>query len=184
MFNSVESSLIAIGDVLFQKNDQGKLDILSYISRISIAKEQQLCVANRELIGNVHSVTTYEHNIIGSDHFKKNVKDDKPIRSYITKKRNVSPIVYTAQKQLTIIQNLRNIYTKNLSVAVMFSRPFTQKTATDSTITQTITSTNSFCKAKLTHDNQVKLVHYLFEHETVIPSQKDECHPLLADSRN
>ena len=36
----------------------------------------------------------------------------------------------------------------------------------------------------LAHDNQVKHVHYLVEHETVLPSQKDDCLPILADFGN
>ena len=38
--------------------------------------------------------------------------------------------------------------------------------------------------ATLTHDNQVKSVHYLVKHETILPSQKDYCRPILADFGN
>ena len=31
---------------------------------------------------------------------------------------------------------------------------------------------------------KLKLVHYLVEHETVLPSLKDDCHPGLADFRH
>ena len=41
-----------------------------------------------------------------------------------------------------------------------------------------------FRLATLTDDNQIKLVHYLVKHETVLPSQKDDCHPILADLGN
>ena len=34
-----------------------------------------------------------------------------------------------------------------------------------------------------THDKQFKPVHYVVEHETVLPSQKDLCKPILADFR-
>ena len=29
--------------------------------------------------------------------------------------------------------------------------------------------------------NQIKPVHYLVKQETILPSQRDDCHPLLAD---
>ena len=35
--------------------------------------------------------------------------------------------------------------------------------------------------ATLTKDNQLTHLHYLANHETVPPSQKDDCHPILAD---
>ena len=36
----------------------------------------------------------------------------------------------------------------------------------------------------MTHANQIKFVHYLVKHETVLPSQKDDCNPNLADIGN
>ena len=38
----------------------------------------------------------------------------------------------------------------------------------------------------MTHDDQIKLksVQWLFKHETVLPSLKDDCHPGLAHSGN
>ena len=38
--------------------------------------------------------------------------------------------------------------------------------------------------ATLIYGNYFKPVHYLVEHETVLSSQKDDCHPSLADFRN
>ena len=38
--------------------------------------------------------------------------------------------------------------------------------------------------ATLTQDNQLKLLHYFVKHGTVLPSQKDDCHPILAEFRN
>ena len=38
--------------------------------------------------------------------------------------------------------------------------------------------------ATLTSDNRKKLVHYSVKHETVRPSQKDDCRPFLADFEN
>ena len=36
----------------------------------------------------------------------------------------------------------------------------------------------------LTHDNQITTVHYLVQHENVLLSQKDDCHPILVDFGN
>ena len=38
--------------------------------------------------------------------------------------------------------------------------------------------------AILTHDNQIKPVHCLVKLETVLPSQEDDCHPILANFGN
>ena len=35
--------------------------------------------------------------------------------------------------------------------------------------------------AKMNQANQIHPVHYLVKHETVQPSLKDDCHPILAD---
>ena len=37
--------------------------------------------------------------------------------------------------------------------------------------------------ATLTHDKQINPVHFLVKLETVFPSQPDDCHRILADSR-
>ena len=36
----------------------------------------------------------------------------------------------------------------------------------------------------LTHDNQIKPAHYLVKHETVLLSQMEDCHPILAEFRS
>ena len=41
-----------------------------------------------------------------------------------------------------------------------------------------------FYIATLTHQNQSKHVHYLDELKTVLPSQKDLCHPVVVDFGN
>ena len=38
--------------------------------------------------------------------------------------------------------------------------------------------------ATLTHDKQIKPVDFLVKHETVLPSQKDDRHPILDDFEN
>ena len=38
--------------------------------------------------------------------------------------------------------------------------------------------------AALTHDNEIKHVRYLVNFKTLLPSQKDGCHPILSDFGN
>ena len=68
-FITVSYSLIGLGCVLFQMNDEGKFGNISYNSWIFTTNEQKLCTTYREKIGIVYSLTVYEHNVIGSGHF-------------------------------------------------------------------------------------------------------------------
>ena len=70
------------------------------------------CTTDRELSGNLCSLTINDYNIIGSDHFIIVLNDHKPNVSCFTEKSNLSPKSYTAQKQLNKIQKLRNNCTK------------------------------------------------------------------------
>ena len=110
-------------------NGRGKLDVISYKSRIFTTNEQKLCITYRDIKGIVYSLTKYEHINIGSDRFRKNLTGRERNLSYFTKKRNLSPIFCTAQMQLTKIQKLRIIYTKgkNLSASNKLSRSCTKK---------------------------------------------------------
>ena len=60
--------------------------IFSHFPRNLSSKEQKFCTINRELIGIVYSLTKYEHNNIGSDHFIIVLNDHKTILSCFTKK--------------------------------------------------------------------------------------------------
>ena len=83
--------------------------------------------------------------------------------------------------QLIKFPDLRNILRKgeDLSIAEMWGGFVTQKSL------QLSQQKNKQIPpqiriATVTHDNQIKPVHYLIKHETVILSQKDESHPILA----
>ena len=78
---TVDSSLIGIGCVLFQKEEKGKLDFISFISWFFATNEQQLCTTYREAIGIVYLPTIYERNIIDSDNFNNVFIDQKPLLS-------------------------------------------------------------------------------------------------------
>ena len=65
-FITVDASLIGLGAVLFQLNDQNKMKVISYNSRILNPQEQKLSTLDRELLGIVHALQIYELFIIGS----------------------------------------------------------------------------------------------------------------------
>ena len=53
-FITVDASLIGLGAVLFQLNEQNKMKVISYNSRILSPQEQKLSTLDRELLGIVH----------------------------------------------------------------------------------------------------------------------------------
>ena len=55
-FDTVDTSRIGVGCVIFQMNDEGKLDNISYNSRLLTIKKQKLSTKYRDLIGLVHSI--------------------------------------------------------------------------------------------------------------------------------
>ena len=67
-FITVDASLIGLGAVLFQLNEQNQMQVISYNSRILNPQEQKLSTLERELLGIVHVLQIYEFIIIGSPH--------------------------------------------------------------------------------------------------------------------
>ena len=131
------------------------MKVISYNFRILNPQEQKLSTLDRELLGIVQALQIYEFLIIGSLHPIHIFTDHKPFLHCFTKKGNLSPRFYRAQMQLTKFSKLNIFHTpgKNLSVADMLSRSFT--------------------KAELQH-NQLK-------HKQLLPHQKHDSHPILAD---
>ena len=159
-----------------------KLDFISFNSWIFITNEQKLWATYHELFGIVYWPTIYEQNIFGSNHFLNVLIDRKPILSCFLKKGNLSLLIYNAQMQLTKSQKLRSINTKgkNLSVADMLGRSGNQnELQLNQRKHKQLPPQIHF--ATLTHDKQIKPEHYLVEHETVLPSQKDDWYPISPD---
>ena len=101
VFITVDACLIGLGAVLFQLNDQNKMKVIPYNSRILNPREQKLSTLDRELLGEVHALQFYEFPIIGSPHPIHIFTDHKPLLQCFTKKGNLSPRFYRAQMQLT-----------------------------------------------------------------------------------
>ena len=85
-FIKVYASLIGLGAVLFQLNEEIKMKIISYNSRILNPQEQILSLLDRELLGIVHAPQVYEFLIIGSPHPKHVLTYHKPLLYCFTKK--------------------------------------------------------------------------------------------------
>ena len=110
-FITVDASFIGLGAVLFQLNEQNKMKVISFNSRILNPQEQKLSTLDRELLGIVHALQIYEFLIIGSPHPKHNFTDHKPLLHCFTKKSNLSPRFYRAPMQLTKFSKLKIIHT-------------------------------------------------------------------------
>ena len=128
-FITVDASLIELGAVLFQLNEQNKMKVISYNSRILNPQEQKLSTLDRKRLGIVHALQTYEFPIFGSPHPIQIFNDHKPLLHCFTKKGSLNPRFYRAQMQLTKFSKLKIIHTpvKNISVADMLSRSFTKE---------------------------------------------------------
>ena len=85
-FITVDASLIGLGAVLFQLNEENKIKVLSYTLRILNPQEQILSTLDRELLGIVHALQIYEFIIIGSPHPIHVFTDHKPLLHCFTKK--------------------------------------------------------------------------------------------------
>ena len=179
-FITVDASLIGLGAVLFQLNEHNKMKVISYNSCILNPQEQKLSTLDRELLGIVHALQIYEILIIGSPHPIHIITDHKPLLHCFTKKGNLSPRFCRAQMQSTKFSKLKIIHTarKNLSVADMLSRSFTKTELQLNQIKhKQVPSRIDFAILQ----NTLTPVHYLIKHEEVLPHQKHDSHPILAD---
>ena len=120
-FITVVASLVGLGAVFFQKNEENKMRMISYNSRIPNIQEQKLSTLDRELLAIVYALQINEFLIIGSPHPMYIFTDDKPLIHCFAKKGKLSPRFSKAQMQLTKLSKLKIIYTpgKNLTVADM-----------------------------------------------------------------
>ena len=124
-FITVDASLIGLGAVLFQLNEQNKMKVISYNSRLLNPQEQKLSTLDRELLGIVHALQIYEFLIIGSPHPIHIFTDHKPLLHCFTLALvSLDSIMLGAQMQLTKFSKLKIIHTP---VADMLSRSFTKE---------------------------------------------------------
>ena len=180
-FITVDASIIGLGAVVFQLNEQNQMKVISYNSRILNPHKQKFATLERELLGIVHALQIYDFISIGFPHPIHIFTDHNPLLHCFTKRGNLSPRSYQAQMQLTKFSKLKIIHTpgKNFSVADSHSRFFTNEEL----------QINQFkhkhlppqIDFKILQNNTLKPVHYLIKHEEVLPHQKHDSHPILAD---
>ena len=160
---------VELGAVLFQLNEQNN------------PQKQKLSTLDRELLGIVQALQIYEFLIIGSPHPIHILTDQKPLLHCFTKKGNLSPRFYRAQMQLTKFAKLKIIHTpgKSLSVADMLSRSFTKaELQLNQLKNKQLPPQIDFA---LLQNGTLEPVHYLIKHEEILPHQKHDSHPILAD---
>ena len=180
-FITVDASLLGLGAVLFQINEQNKMKVISYKPRILNTQEQQLSTLDRELLGIVHALQIYEFLIIGSPHPIHIFNDHKPLLHCFTKKGNLSLRFYRGQMQLTKFSKLKIIHTprENLSVADMLSRSFAKAELQLNQLKhKQLPPQIDFA---LLQNGILKPVRYLIKHEEILPHQKHDSQPILAD---
>ena len=78
-FITVDASLIGLGAVLFQLNEQNKMKVISYNSRIRNPHKNKFSTLGRELLSIVHALQIFEFPIIGSPHPIHIFTDHKPL---------------------------------------------------------------------------------------------------------
>ena len=180
-FITVDASLIGLGAVLFQLNEQNQMKVISYNSRILNPQEQKLSTLESELLGIVHALRIYEFIIYGSPHPIHVFSDHKPLLHCFTKKGILSPRFYRAQMQLTKFPKLKIIHTpgKNLFVADLLSRSFTKEELQINQLKHKHLPPH--IDFKILQNDKLKPVHYLIKHEEILPHQKHDSHPILAD---
>ena len=180
-FITVDASLIGLGAVLFQLNEQYQMKVICYNSRILNPQEQKLSTLEREVLCIVHALQIYEIFMIGSPHPIQIFTDHKPMLHCFTKKENLSLRFYRAQMQLTKLSELKIIHTpgKNLSVADLLSRSFTKEELQINQLKHK--HLQPHIDFTILQNNTLKPVHYLIKLEEVLFHQKHDSHPILAD---
>ena len=171
-FRTVDASLVGLGAVLFQINEENTMKVISYNSRIVNTQEQKLSTLDRELLAIVYALQMYEFLIIGSPHPIYILTDQKPFLHSFAKKGNLSPIFYRAQMQLTKFSKLKIIHTprKNLTVADMLSRTFTKEQLQIHQLRhKQLPPQINFSILK---DDQFKPIHYLVNYEELKYNKK------------
>ena len=102
------------------------------------------------------------------------------------RKATCLPKQFSAQMQSTKFKKIRIIYTKGNIFGSWYKKSFSLQEELQLNHIKHKQFPPQVLFETLTHDDQMKLklVHYLVEHETVLPSLKDDCHPGLADFRH
>ena len=168
---TVDASLIGLVAVLFQPSSNNTMQVLSYNSRILTTQEQKLSTYDKKLCAITFALSQYEFMVFGSKFPITIFTDHNPMLFLFTRKRNITPRQYKAQKLLTKFCNLQTFHTvgTNLTVADMLSRDFSTTTKCQLQY-KSLPPLIDFLQ--LRNYNTFKPIHYLVKHEDVLPTQK------------
>ena len=111
IFITVDASLIGLGAVLFELNEDNKMKVISYNSRIINPQELKLFTLDRELLGIIRDLSN-----LRISHYWFPPSDPRFHRSQTSftlfyKKGYLSPRFYRPQMQLTKFSKLKIIHT-------------------------------------------------------------------------
>ena len=167
-FITVGTSLIGLGAVIFQLNEQNQMKVISYNSRILNTQEQKLSTLEREFLGIVHALQIYEFIIIGSPHLSTFSLTINHFYTVLRKKETLVHAFMRAQMQITKVSKLKRIHTpgKNLSVADLLSRSFTKEELQINQLKHKHLPPH--IDFTILQNNKLKPVHYLIKHNDLI----------------
>ena len=125
-----DASNYGIGATLLQKNQFGKMGLVSADSRLFSTTEHRLSAILRECSAIIYALSEYEFFIKGSKHPVILYTDHKPILSLFNQKNKPNHRVYKFQLILMKFTNLHIVRTegKNLSLPDLLSRSLTTTT--------------------------------------------------------
>ena len=106
-FITVDASLTGVGATLAQTDENKKMRIISYNSRIFTPQEQKMATMHRELTAIIYALQVYENIIIGSKFPITMYTDHKPILFLFTRKANLNHRFYRYQMILSKFENLK-----------------------------------------------------------------------------
>ena len=88
---TVDAYLVGLGAVLFQRNSNNKMQVISYNSRILTTQEQKLSTYDRELCAITFALSQFEFIVIRSKFPKTTFTDHNPIFSFSPVKVTLLP---------------------------------------------------------------------------------------------
>ena len=89
----VDASLVGLGAVLFQMNEENEMRVHSYNSRILNTQEQKLSTLDRELLAIVFALQIYEFLINRSPRPIHIFTDHKPLLHCFAKKETLAQVL-------------------------------------------------------------------------------------------
>ena len=176
MFLTFDGSSIGLGSVRFQLNEDNKLKVFSYNSRIFNPQEQKRSTLDCEILGTVHALQFRSFSLLVL-HIQFTFSQ---IINIFYKKGNLGAQFPCAQIQSTKFSKFKIIHTPGkifpwLTCSVFF---FTKTELQDNKLKQKRLSPQS--DVAILQNHTPKHVHYLFKHE-VLSHQKNDSHPTFAD---